>query len=544
MKPFPVLATILSVSAPAWGTRPGLPPDNPEAIVDLSTPEGVTLVRGQWRYAPARIVEADDRAPGPDMKADGPPVKTNDIQPHAGSADFDDSSWEVVAPPDLRQRRGTGRLCLCWYRIAVTIPDHVAGFETRGSTAVLELVVDDYAEVWVDGKLPLVLGESGGPLVSGWNAPQRVILARDARPGQKINVAILGVNGPISDPPANFVWIRSATLDFHRPERLSGITTVPVEVIRKDPAIDRLVPPGTALEKLAGGFRFTEGPVWIPASFAGAGSGPIARGYLLFSDPNSNVIQRWSPDGDLSVFRTKSGYTGMDIAEYTQPGSNGLALDRDGRLTVCEHGNRRVTRIEKNGSVTILADRYEGKRLNSPNDLVYRSDGALFFTDPPFGLPKFHDDPRRESPYTGVYCLYNGVLKLVSNDLTGPNGIAFSPDEAALYVSNWDTSRKVIMRYDAQPDGTLTHGSVFFDMTSAPGNEALDGLKVDREGNVYASGPGGVWIIAPTGRHLGTIVGPELPANFAWGDDDARTLYMTARTGLYRMRVGMPGAKP
>src|SRR5262249_11604520 len=154
-------------------------------------------------------------------------------------------------------------------------------------------------------------------------------------------------------------------------------------------------------------FGFTEGPVWNPDG-----------GYLLFSDPNINTIFRWSPDGQVSPFRVKSGYTGFDIGEYGQPGSNGLTLDREGRLTICEHGNRRVTRFEKNGQLTILADRYEGKRLNSPNDLVYRSDGALYFTDPPFGLPKFHDDPRRESPYTGVYCLIDGKLTLVSNDLT------------------------------------------------------------------------------------------------------------------------------
>ena len=193
--------------------------------------------------------------------------------------------------------------------------------------------------------------------------------------------------------------------------------------------------------------------------------------------------------------------------------------------------------------MTVLADRYEGKRLNSPNDLVYRSDGTLYFTDPPFGLPRFHDDPAREAPYTGVYCLRDGRLALVSNDLTGPNGIAFSPDERHLYVSNWDTKRKVIMRYDVQRDGGLRNGRVFFDMGGAPGEEALDGLKVDQRGNVYASGPGGVWIISPAGKHLGTLRAPQVPANMAWGDSDSRTLYLTARAGLYRVRLGVPGAR-
>ena len=155
--------------------------------------------------------------------------------------------------------------------------------------------------------------------------------------------------------------------------------------------------------------------------------------------------------GELSVFRQPSGYSGADIAEYGQPGSNGLTLDPQGRLTINEHGNHRVSRLENNGSLTVLADKYEGKRLNSPNDLVYRSDGTLFFTDPPFGLPKFFDDPRKELPYSGVFSVYKGKLQLASTDLKGPNGIAFSPDEKYLYVTNWDEKKKVIMRYEVQP---------------------------------------------------------------------------------------------
>ncbi len=267
-------------------------------------------------------------------------------------------------------------------------------------------------------------------------------------------------------------------------------------------------------------------------------------GYLLFSDPNANTIYRWTPEGQASVFRPKSGYSGPDIGKYRQPGSNGLTLDRDGRLTICEHGRRRVSRLEKNGVITVLADRYEGKRLNSPNDLVYKSDGALYFTDPPFGLPRFFDDPRKELPYSGVFRLDDGKLELVSTDLTGPNGLAFSPDERYLYVTNWDTSKKVIMRYEVQPDGKLAAGRVFFDMASAEGQEALDGIKVDQAGNLYVSGPGGVWIVTPEGKHIGMIEAPELPANLAWGDEDGRTLYMTARTSLYRVRLNIPGIRP
>ena len=244
------------------------------------------------------------------------------------------------------------------------------------------------------------------------------------------------------------------------------------------------------------------------------------------------------------MFRTKSGYTGVDIGEYNQPGSNGLTLDREGRLTINEHGNRRVTRLEKTGFLTVLADRYEGKRLNSPNDLVYRSDGALYFTDPPFGLPKFFDDPRKELSFSGVFSIYKGKLQLISTDLSGPNGLAFSPDEKYLYVTNWDVKKKVVMRYEATADGTLANGRVFFDMTGAPGEDALDGIKVDRRGNLYVSGPGGLWIVSPEGKHLGTIRGPEHPHNLAWGDEDGKTLYLTAQTGLYRIRLNIPGIRP
>jgi len=286
------------------------------------------------------------------------------------------------------------------------------------------------------------------------------------------------------------------------------------------------------IEKLADGFLFTEGPVWHP------------DGYLLFSDPNANTIYRWSAADGVSIYRTKSGYAGADVAEYGQPGSNGLTLDAAARLTIAEHGRRRISRLEKNGVVTVLAERYEGRRLNSPNDLVYRSDGALYFTDPPFGLPRFFDDPRKELATSGVFLLKDGRLRRVAEELTGPNGIAFSPDERFLYVSNWDKDRKVVLRYAVAPDGTLSSPSVFFDVTTLPGDEALDGVKVDSEGHVFVSAPGGVWILAPDGRHLGTLRVEERPANFAWGDADGRTLYMTAHTGLYRVRLSVPGTRP
>ena len=505
----------------------------PDATVDLRTREGVALVNGEWRYSDTKIIEVDFRAPGPDRKPTGKPIKAYDYTPKAGAAGFDDSAWEVLDPASLEERRSHGRLAFNWYRINVTVPEKIGSFYPAGSTAVFEIVLDDYAEVWVDGKLPRELGQSGGALVKGWNAPNRVIVGRDVRPGQKIQLAVFGANGPLSDLPDNYIWIRSATLDFYKnPVESTGKPSAGT-VRRLDPALDQIVPRNAVIEKLAQGFTFVEGPVWVREG-----------GYLLFSEPNSNLIHRWTPDGEVSVFRAKSGYSGFDIGEYGQPGSNGLTLDKEGRLTICEHGNHRISRLEKNGALTVLADSYQGKRLNSPNDLVYKSDGALYFTDPPFGLPKFFDDPRKELPYSGVFRYLDGKLQLLTTDLTGPNGIAFSPDEQYLYVTNWDTAKKVIMRYPVKADGTLDPGEVFFDMKDAPGEEALDGLKIDRQGNLYASGPGGVWILSPEGKHLGTLEVDELPANFAWGDEDGRTLYMTARTGLYRVRLNIPGIRP
>jgi gluconolactonase len=510
----------------------------PDAIVDLASRDGVALVKGQWRYHDVNIVEADSRTVGPDLKPSGAPSKTYDYEPHAGSSEFDDSQWGAIDAATLDQRRSTAKVCFNWYRINVTIPENVGGLSTAGSTVAFEIVIDDYAEVWVNGKMPRVLGQPGGPVIKGFNAPNRVILTRNAEPGQRIQLAIFGINGPISYSPQNFIWIKSATLDFYKSPKVA-ISETAAQVTRKDPALDEIVPQDAKIEKLAGGFLFTEGPIWVPRN-------EDTDGYLLFSDPNNNVIYRWTQDGQLSIFMTKSGYRGMDVGEYGQPGSNGLTLDKQGRLTINQHGNRRVVRMEKNGQLTVLADRFEGKRLNSPNDLVYKSDGALYFTDPPFGLPKFFDDPRKDLPYSGVFRVSpdGKDIQLLSGELSGPNGLAFSPDEKYFYVDNWDEKKKIIMRYEVNPDGTLSNGKVFFDMTSAEGEDALDGMKIDQKGNLYVSGPGGLWIISPEGKHLGTIVGPEHPHNFAWGDDDGKTLYLCAKTGLYRIRLNIAGIRP
>lgn len=525
--PFALAATTRATATP---TAAGPALGRPDALVDLRTDEGARLVDGAWRYHDVRLLDVEGRGPGTDVKPSGVPVRTSDHEPKAGAIDFDDSTWERVAPTALDAHRGNGKPSFAWYRLSVTIPRRIGAFDPTGSTVFLEVVVDGYAEIWIDGRLAPALGARGGAALAGFDAPNRVVAARDVRPGQRIQIAVFAMNGPISGSPNDFVRIESATLDFFRPR--PGVDVGQVE--RLDPALDAIVPPRPTIERLASGFLFAEGPVWVRDG-----------GYLLFSDIDDNRIYRWSPDGELFVHRTKSGYTGADIAEYRQPGSNGLTLDSEGRLTIAEHGNRRVTRLEKNGQLTTIADRYDGKRFNSPNDLVYKSNGALYFTDPPFGLPKFFDDPRRELGHCGVYRVLNGEVRLLTQELRGPNGLAFSPDERLLYVANSDSARKVIMRYPVAPDGGLGAGTVFLDVTTTqPGDEAFDGIKVDREGHVYVAAPGGVWILSADGRHLGTIKTPEQPANLAWGDDDGRTLYVTARTGLYRIRLLVPGVRP
>lgn len=511
-----------------------VPNGNAEASINLATVEGAKLIKGNWKYSDTRIIETDFKSAGADNQPTGNPVKTYDYTPHAGVANFDDSNWETVEPTDLVKRRGNGKLSFNWYRINITIPANINGFDTTGATVVFQTALDDYAEIWVNGEISRYLGQKGGSVVSGWNAPNRLIIGRNVKPGQQIQLAVFGINGPISNPPTNYIWVREAKLDFYKGDTAPIAITpseVNVEIIKTDDQIEKIVGANPKIFKLAEGFKFTEGPIWV-------GDG------LLFSDPNSNVIYKYSKDGKLSVFRIPSGYSGADIAEYGQPGSNGLTLDEKGNLVINQHGNRRVIRLEKDGSETILADKFEGKRLNSPNDLVYRSDGTLFFTDPPFGLPKFFDDKRKDLAFSGVYSVYKGKLQLLTKEFTGPNGIAFSPDEKYLYVGNWDEKKKTVYRYEVNADGTIKNGKLFFDFTNFQGEDAIDGIKVDVEGNLFVSAPGGLQVLSKEGKHLGTIIVPQHVHNMAWGDDDGKTLYLCARNGLYRMRLNVAGVRP
>jgi gluconolactonase len=528
---FGILAAAATVS---WAQHEAAAP---AARVDLATDSGTTLVRGVWRYADAHVIEAKFRAPDVEGQPTGAEVVTNDIVPHAGVADFDDSKWEVIAPTSLNARRGNGLVSFNWYRIVVTVPSQIDSFDPTGSTVWFETRMDDYAEVWVDGELGRAFGQQGGSVVAGWNAPNRLLVGRNVKPGQRIQLAIFGMNGPISDSPTNYIFVREATLEFFRGSEAPVAVEpheVNVKVQRTDPGINAIVPPNAKLFKVAEGFLFTEGPVWVRD-----------RDVLLFSDPNHNTIYQYTQSGTLSVFRDKSGYDAADIAEYLQPGSNGLTLDKEGRLTIDEQGRHRVSRLERDGTLTVLADSYEGKRLNSPNDLVYKSDGSLYFTDPPFGLPKFFDDPRKELPYSGVFRWKDGRLQLLTAELKGPNGIVFSPDEKYLYVSNWDPAAKTVTRYPVRRDGTIRRGEILIDLTQQiPGEEALDGMKADIKGNLYLSAPGGVWIFDPSGKHLGTVTAPHPVHNFAWGGKDARTLYLCARNALYRIDLLIPGIRP
>jgi len=327
------MTAIATAPAPSVPGPPELLPGRPDAVVDLQTEEGCALVGGRWRYADARVREiafVELAGPGaPDPLGPGDvPNRTYDIEPHAGGADFDDSGWPVLAPADTMRRLAAGRVCFNWYRIAVTIPERAGGLDPTGATVVFEVVVDDYAEVWVDGKLPLALGDGGGHVVAGFNAPNRVVLTRDARPGRRFVLAVFGINGPISASPRNYIWMRSASLEFHPPRRERA-----------------------AVERVAGGFDGLTAPVVAP------------DGAVLFSSTSTGAIYRYDPELErVSVFRAKSW-------------ARALAFTPDGLLLIGQ--DDRTLRVNPHGDVTVLAG---GLRAPAP-------DGeGLDLPDPPTGV--------------------------------------------------------------------------------------------------------------------------------------------------------------
>ena len=305
----------------------------------------------------------------------------------------------------------------------------------------------------------------------------------------------------------------------------------PGTIVRLDPAFDALLAKDAQVEKLAGDFKFLEGPLWRPS------------GVLWFSDLKNNAVEQWSPDGKVTELIRPGGYDGFSLPADGYNGPNAMVAGENGTVLLCQHGYRRIVRIEKNMLTTVVVDNFEGKKLNSPNDLIYRTDGSLYFTDPPYGLPKGDTDPGKELPFNGVYKLTKGKLTAIVKDLKFPNGLAFTPDEKQLYVDNSDTDHRFWMKYDVQPDGTVKNGKVFADVTSEKDAGVPDGMKVDSLGNVWATGPAGIWVFSPDGKHLATIRMSEQPANLAWGDTDNKTLFITATTGLYRLRTSVVGEK-
>ena len=309
-----------------------------------------------------------------------------------------------------------------------------------------------------------------------------------------------------------------------------GMDTSFGEIARVDSKVDDLIPGDATIEKLAEGFTFIEGPVWDRGGSR-----------LLFSDVRGNTIYEWSEADGVNAL-IDPVFEG-DETGLRSISSNGLTFDAQGRLIICEHGNRRISRLEDDGTRSVVVAAYNGRRLNSPNDLVYASDGSLYFTDPPYGLEGLEESPMRELDFNGVYRLgTNGELELLVADQTRPNGIALSPDETTLYVANSDAENKVWMAYDINEEGA-SNARVFYDVNDQDAPGAADGMKVDLAGNIFATGPGGVWIIAPDGTHLGTISTGEVTANVGWGDD-GRTLYMTSSTSLYRIRLNTQGHIP
>ena len=308
------------------------------------------------------------------------------------------------------------------------------------------------------------------------------------------------------------------------------------KIERLDPRLDDLIAPGTQIEKLAEGFDWSEGPLWHRQG-----------NYLLFSDVPKNVVHKWDPaDGRTSEFLKPSGYTGS-APRGGEPGSNGLTFDKDGRLVLCQHGDRRVSRVESDGKWTTLADRFGDKRFNSPNDLCYDRNGNLYFTDPPYGLEGKNQDPKKELDFNGVYLLRkDGRLVLLTKGFTFPNGIALSPDEKTLYVAQSDPKQPIIRSFEVKDDGTLTNAKVLFDATALmqQGGKGLpDGLKVDERGNVFATGPGGVLVISRDGKHLGTINTGQATANCGWGGDGS-DLYITADMYVCRVKTKTRGKMP
>jgi gluconolactonase len=377
-------------------------------------------------------------------------------------------------------------------------------------------------------------GSALGPRSRRWCRPFGVPRPTSSSQGRaRLSVWLLLLAGALWTPACQRLPSPSPSHSAH-PDSLPPNSAPVATFLRLDPRFDRIVPPGTIVERLGDGYQWTEGPVWDHREES-----------LLFTNIPANEILQWKEGKGITQFLFPSGYSGREPFPGREPGANGLTWDAEGRLVLCQHGDRRIARLEKDGkTLTSLAERYQGRRFNSPNDLVFHANGDLYFTDPPYGLPQGMDDPGRELPSCGVYRLTpQGEVQLLTDEISRPNGIAFSPDQRQLYVASSDPERAIWMVYDVTADGRIGHGKVFFDATAwvKEGRKGLpDGLKVDLSGNLFATGPGGVLVFAPDGTHLGSIETGVPTANCAWGGDGA-TLYITANTSLLRVALSTRG---
>ena len=468
---------VAAASLFAAGPTDGMPQGAPAAVIDLQTDDGVRAIQGQWRYSGVKIIESEFGG-----------EKVYDYTPHAGVAGFDDSQWLALKPAEIRRGRA-GRMSFIWYRIKVTIPQRVGDIDPTGTTAVLETLVDDYGEIWVDGELPRWQGEVGGAVVAGFLTPNRLVVARHVKPGQVIEIAIFVMNGPISNVPPNRANMHTAKLQFYKTAP-GPVALLPggynPDVEHQGKAADRIFIDNLKLIKLADGFSSAVKPVWD------------SQGVLLFES------YRYSPNNVCTVPIAAQSRVKTDLASDERlHNARAAAFDPQGRLTLAEQ--HRVMRIDPDGKSTVLAEQ-------AARDLVYRSNGTLYFT-----------------AAEKIFSLCEGKLRSVEQPES--HGVALSPDERSLYV----TARAGLARYDANADGTLSNGKVIARVESA------GGIQTDMEGNLYVAGPDGLRILSSDGRHLGTMLTGRKPRELAWGDADSKTLYLTSPEALYCVRLGVPG---
>jgi len=507
----------------------------PDAIVDLQTEAGAARVGVTWRWSDTRVVTVRDVAVGADLGPSGPPVRTLDILPHAQSPAYDDSDWEVLAAADTYRRLGGGRVSFLWYRFAITLPAAVDGVPVQGCTAVLEMTVDDYAEVWVDGELPRALGDVGGGVVAGFNAPSRVVLTRAAHAGQQFSVAVFAFNGPVSASPRNYVWVRTATLSLFTAERARVGQDAALRV-HDFGGLSATIGLTAALERLATGFTAPRAALWD-------------AGGVLVSTPATGALYRWSAAGRVTLVRVTNGVPGAPAGHLREPGTGGLALDPQQRLLLCQRGHGRVLRVNAHGDTTVVLDCCDGLPLAPPWDVCARADGTVYVSAPGTVEPGDRGPRARGGGpplATGVLGVGAAGAFVVDADMAAPHGLALSPDGRTLYAADGLAPRVMCWPLDSDgraraPGRYLVDLSGLHDDGHAGG---VEGLAVDSAGTVLACTSAGLWVLAPDGRPLGLLDLPEQPRGVTLGGDDGRTAFVTAGSSLYRLPLAPLPARP